>query len=483
MLGWLKAAGEESRLRLLALCARQELSVSDLAEALRQSEPRVSRHLRILCEAGLLERLRQGQWVHYRVTREAAAAAFVQGVLGQVDRGDPVFARDQQRAMAGAGTLAAGAGRGAAAGGGVLAGARDAAAGGSGAAVGAVGRVDAGGGAAPGAGGAAAGVRGVGRVGAVGVAAGVIGAAPGGGAAAGGAGRLGGAAPGDGGAAAGVRGVERVGAGGVAAGIVGAASGGGVSAGARDVAAGGSDPAVGAVGRVGADGGAAGRGAVERTFESRLGRALKGFVEAVDVALGGSVAVSGRGANARDAEDRPRALVVGVEHLELLETAAVVTGECVAIAHSRRAAQSARAFAERRGITCRVLLASGANALSDKDIESAGAPFDVVFLDHLAVPESALDGLLTYGRRALAAGGRLWLFERYEALAYGSSGPEISRDKVVEHPIGRLRRLLGDVGLTCERLSPIEADGEHVLAAVAVPTRATLQGAGTAGAA
>ncbi|MGH8322266.1 MAG: ArsR/SmtB family transcription factor, partial [Steroidobacteraceae bacterium] len=63
-LGWLRAAGEDSRLRLLALCARQELSVSDLAEALRQSEPRVSRHLRILCEAGLLERLRQGQWVH-----------------------------------------------------------------------------------------------------------------------------------------------------------------------------------------------------------------------------------------------------------------------------------------------------------------------------------------------------------------------------------------------------------------------------------
>jgi DNA-binding transcriptional ArsR family regulator len=374
MLGWLKAAGEESRLRLLALCTRQELSVSDLAEALRQSEPRVSRHLRILCEAGLLERLRQGQWVHYRVTREAAAAAFVQGVLGQVDRGDPVFGRDQQRAMArpaGVGVLAAGAGRG-------------------------------------------------------------------------------------------------------------AAAGGGVSAGERDVAAGGSGAVVGAVGRAGAGGGAAARGAVERTFESRLGRALKGFVEAVDGAVGGSAAVPGGGANAGDAADRPRALVVGVEHLELLETAAAVAGECVAIAHSRRAAQSARAFAERRGIACRVLLGSGSNALSDKDIEAAGAPFDVVFLDHLAVPESALDGLLTYARRALAAGGRLWLFERYEALAHGSSGLEVSRDKVVEHPIGRLRRLLGDVGLTCERLSPIEADGEHVLAAVAVPARATLRGVGAA---
>src|ERR1700761_4660607 len=94
VLGWLKAAGEESRLRLLALCARQELSVSDLAEALRQSGPRGSRHLRILFEAGLLERLRQGQWVHYGVTRDAAGAAFVQGVLGQVERGDAVLGRD-----------------------------------------------------------------------------------------------------------------------------------------------------------------------------------------------------------------------------------------------------------------------------------------------------------------------------------------------------------------------------------------------------
>jgi DNA-binding transcriptional ArsR family regulator len=303
VLGWLKAAGEESRLRLLALCARQELSVSELAEALRQSEPRVSRHLRILCEAGLLERLRQGQWVHYRATRDAAAAAFVQGLLGQVERGDELLGAPVREPAQSAGATSS---------------------------------------------------------------------------------------------------------------------------------------------------------------ESRLGRALKGFVEAVDVAVG--------------AEARPRALVVGVEHLELLETAAVEAGECVAIAHSRRAAQSARAFAERRGLACRVLLATGSGALSDKDIEAAGAPFDVVLLDHLAVPDSPLAGLLTYGRRALAAGGRLWLFERYESL-------EVSRDKVVEHPIGRLRRLLGDVGLTCERLSPIEADGEHVLAAVAVPTRATLRGVGTAGAA
>ena len=361
VLGWLKAAGEDSRLRLLGLCAQQEMSVSDLAEALRQSEPRVSRHLRILCEAGLLERLRQGQWVHYRLTLEAAAAGFVRGVLGQVDRGDSVFARDRQRAAVGLTSVEGGLGS----------------------------------------------------------------------------------------------------------------------------AAGGS--------RLGASAAAA-----VRTFESRLGRALKGFVEAVDVAVGGGD--SGRGADgvagggasgdggravdgvagigaSGDARQRPSAaLVVGVEHLELLEVAASVAGACVAIAHSRRAAQSARAFAERRGFACRVLLAASSNALCEKDIEAAGSVFEVVFLDHVAVPDSALEGMLAYGRRALATGGRLWLFERYESL-------EVSRDKVVEHPIGRLRRLLGDVGLTCERLSPIETDGEHVLAAVAVPSRGTGRGVGTAGAA
>src|SRR2546427_139763 len=80
---WLRAAGEPSRLRLLALCADGALSVSDLAQALRQSEPRVSRHLKILCEAGLLVRLRHGQWVDYRLAEGLEAASFVRGLLAQ----------------------------------------------------------------------------------------------------------------------------------------------------------------------------------------------------------------------------------------------------------------------------------------------------------------------------------------------------------------------------------------------------------------
>jgi len=75
---------------------------SDLARALKQSEPRVSRHLKILCEAGLLVRLRHGQWVHYRLAEGAEGATFVRGLLAQLDRSDPMLVRDRSEARAGA---------------------------------------------------------------------------------------------------------------------------------------------------------------------------------------------------------------------------------------------------------------------------------------------------------------------------------------------------------------------------------------------
>ncbi len=86
-------------------------------------------------------------------------------------------------------------------------------------------------------------------------------------------------------------------------------------------------------------------------------------------------------------------------------------------------------------------------------------PFDAVLLDTFASADT-LARMLEHARRLLTPGGRLWIFEPYESL-------ERSRERIVEHPLARLRRLLGDAGLTCERLSPVEADGEHVLAAVA----------------
>ena len=300
---WLRAAGEPSRLRLLALCADGALSGSDLAQALGQSEPRVSRHLKILCEAGLLVRLRHGQWVDYRLAESPEAASFVRGLLAQLDRSDPVLVRDRAGAHAGAvprtETLAHGA-------------------------------------------------------------------------------------------------------------------------------------------------------------ESRLGRALA------------ELTAGGLGASLK------AVLVYGVSHPELLESAAHASRQCTAIAHSGRAAQSARAFAERRGFACRVLRATTPDVLSDADLARAGEPFDAVLLDTFASGDT-LARMLEQARRVLTPNGRLWVFERYESL-------ERSRERIVEHPLARLRRLLGAAGLSCERLSPVEADGEHVLAAVARPaTAAPGQLSGTAG--
>src|ERR1700735_595009 len=70
LLAALRAVAEPSRLRLLVLCARGELTVRELG----QSHPRVSRHLKLLCEAGLLDRFREGSWVFYRLSANVAGA-------------------------------------------------------------------------------------------------------------------------------------------------------------------------------------------------------------------------------------------------------------------------------------------------------------------------------------------------------------------------------------------------------------------------
>src|SRR5438034_4972554 len=78
LLAALRAVAETTRLRLLVLCARGELTVSELAQILGQSQPRVSRHLKLLCEAGLLDRFREGSWVFYRLSAGSAASALSQ---------------------------------------------------------------------------------------------------------------------------------------------------------------------------------------------------------------------------------------------------------------------------------------------------------------------------------------------------------------------------------------------------------------------
>ena len=66
ILGCLKATAEATRLRLLALFTKGELTVTEVTQILRQSQPRVSRHLKLMSEAGLIERIKEGSWVFLR---------------------------------------------------------------------------------------------------------------------------------------------------------------------------------------------------------------------------------------------------------------------------------------------------------------------------------------------------------------------------------------------------------------------------------
>lgn len=74
LVAMLRAAGDPTRLRLLLLLRQAELTVSELIEIIGQSQPRVSRHLKLLCGAGLIERFKEGSWVFYRATDEGKAA-------------------------------------------------------------------------------------------------------------------------------------------------------------------------------------------------------------------------------------------------------------------------------------------------------------------------------------------------------------------------------------------------------------------------
>jgi len=277
LLSWLRAVGEPTRLRILRLCAVRALSGSDLSRILRQSEPRVAHHLRVLMEAGLLRRVRHGQWVHYGPARSRPALQFVTGLLEQLDPGDALSAADARP----------------------------------------------------------------------------------------------------------VRETLDI-----------------------DLA------------------------------ESRLGRALFGFVAAE-----------------KDAGLIDSALLIGVAHLELLEGMARSGCACTAVAGSRRAAQAARAFVERRGLHARVLPSFAGQTRGGQSM------FDAVLVDHLSMPSQALGALLASAHRSLRRDGRVWLFERYDALECASVAPS-------EHPLARLRRELNQAGFLCRRLTPIEADGEHVLAAL-----------------
>ncbi|MGE0260405.1 MAG: ArsR/SmtB family transcription factor [Alphaproteobacteria bacterium] len=97
LIGALRAAAEPSRLRLLVLCARGELTVSELAQILGQSQPRVSRHLKLLCDAGLLDRAREGSWVFYRLGSGKAVSFLSRYLVDACGEHDETIALDLQR--------------------------------------------------------------------------------------------------------------------------------------------------------------------------------------------------------------------------------------------------------------------------------------------------------------------------------------------------------------------------------------------------
>ncbi|MGL4635677.1 MAG: ArsR/SmtB family transcription factor [Beijerinckiaceae bacterium] len=92
----LEALGEPTRLRLASLLGEAELTVTELTSILGQSQPRVSRHLKLMVDAGLLERHREGAWAFFRL-QDGAASRVVRDVLAGLDAQDLTLTADRAR--------------------------------------------------------------------------------------------------------------------------------------------------------------------------------------------------------------------------------------------------------------------------------------------------------------------------------------------------------------------------------------------------
>jgi ArsR family transcriptional regulator len=96
-LAGLKATAEVTRLRLLALFTKAELTVTEVAQILRQSQPRVSRHLKLMCDAGLIERTKEGAWVFYRLSEGGGGRQLAQKLSEIFPWHDAILRRDLER--------------------------------------------------------------------------------------------------------------------------------------------------------------------------------------------------------------------------------------------------------------------------------------------------------------------------------------------------------------------------------------------------
>ncbi len=97
LLAGLRAVGERTRLRILFLLTNGELTVKELTQILNQSQPRVSRHVKLMAEAGIIERYREGAWVFLRLVEDGPSGAIAKFISEIVPDGDEIVAADLQR--------------------------------------------------------------------------------------------------------------------------------------------------------------------------------------------------------------------------------------------------------------------------------------------------------------------------------------------------------------------------------------------------
>ena len=100
LLAILRAAGDPTRLRLLLLLREAELTVSELTEIVGQSQPRVSRHLKLLCDAELIQRFKEGSWVFYRSADRGEPQQFAEFLTSLADASTEPFQTDRRRLTA-----------------------------------------------------------------------------------------------------------------------------------------------------------------------------------------------------------------------------------------------------------------------------------------------------------------------------------------------------------------------------------------------
>lgn len=93
----LKSIAEPTRLRILNILLSQELTVSEITEILNYSQPRISRHLKLMCDAGVLVRVQEGSWVFYRVSTHVLSGQLARNVATMIPQDSDIIQRDLSR--------------------------------------------------------------------------------------------------------------------------------------------------------------------------------------------------------------------------------------------------------------------------------------------------------------------------------------------------------------------------------------------------